>query len=322
MGSVTWPQVPGKRPQNCKLGPKFNAIFMKKHQMFVAALLSSALLPQISQAQVMAPAAPVAANMSEADIKALGEGIAFPYEKLDSVLRETVDKEGNVFYSKIKGRNDLETFVRAVAIADLTKFPKWMVPSDPKDPKSKEKPDQFPELAFYINAYNGLFLKAVGDEYPIRSLGDIKGLDTEKTRVVAGQSYSFADLRRKIAEIDPRALFCLPDGTNAGPRASSGVFRYTGLDQQLNAAISSFVNDVTRVTPPVRLENKVSVSPWMQTVDEYFGTKGGRSKWNGIKSLLVSYTTRNSDQGYLSAGDYQVAFLPADKSVNEARTRP
>jgi hypothetical protein len=298
-----------------------NASFMKKQQLIVAALLSSALMPHIAQAQLTKPAAPAAATMSEADLRALGEGIAFPYEKLDGALRDNVDKEGNVFYSKIKGRNDLETFVRAVAIADMNKFPKWTIPADPKDPKSKDELDRTPELTFYINAYNGLYLKAIADAYPVNSPGEIKNLDTEKSRVVAGQSYSFADLRRKIAEIDPRALFALPDGTKMGPRPSTGAYRYSGLDAQLNDAVSSYVNDITRVAVPVRLQNIVAVSPWLQSVDEWFGGKSNRSKWNGIKTLLMGYTTRNSDQRYFAAGDYQVVFMQPDGSINEALSR-
>jgi hypothetical protein len=294
---------------------------MKKHQFLVAVLLSSPVLSQVSQAQIVAPKAPVAATMSESDLRALGEGIAFPYEKLDNVIRGNVDKEGAVFYSKIKGNNELETFARAVAIADLTKFPVWTVPADPEDPKSKPYPDHSAELTFFINAYNGLFLKAIADAYPVNSPGEIKNLDSAKTRVVAGQNYSFADLRRKIAGMDKRALFALPDGTKSGPRASNSVYRYYGLDAQLNAAVSSFVNDVSRVMPPLRLQNTVTVAPWLGTVDEYFGTKTTRNKWSGIRQILAGYTKRDSDQRYLSSGDYQVVFMPGDGSLNEAISR-
>jgi hypothetical protein len=294
---------------------------MKKHQLFVAVLLSSPVLSQVSQAQIVAPKAPVAATMSESDLRALGEGIAFPYEKLDNVIRGNIDKEGAVFYGKFKGSNELETFARAVAIADLSKFPVWTVAADPEDPKSKSHPDNTAELTFFINAYNGLYLKAIADAYPVSSPAEIKNLDTDKTRVVAGQNYSFAELRRKIAGMDSRALFALPDGTNSGPRASNSVYRYFGLDAQLNAAVSSYVNDVSRVMPPLRLQNTVTVSPWLSTVDEYFSPKTGRNQWNGIRKILAGYTKRDGDQRYLSSGDYQVRFMPADRSLNEAISR-
>lgn len=291
---------------------------MKKQQLLVAVLLASALLPQASQAQIIGKATPPAATLTETDLRALGEGIAFPYELLDNALKDNVDKEGKISYGKIKGSNDLETFVRAVAIADLSKFPKWMIPADPNDPKSVEEPDRTPELTFYINAYNALFLKAITDGYPVGSPTEIKNLDTAKTRTVAGKAYSFADLRKVIAELDPRALFALPDGTNGGPRAAGTAYRYTNLNAQLNGAVNSYINDITRVAPPVRLQNTVMVSPWLQSVDEWFVGKGRRSKWNGIKNVLMGYTTRNSDQRYFAAGDYQVVFMRPDNSINEA----
>ena len=295
---------------------------MKKSPFLIAALLGGALLPAVSNAQVVTPAAPAAAAaLSEADLRALGEGIAFPYEKLDAVLRANVDKEGAVFYAKVRNNNDLDTFVRAVAIADLTKFPEWMLPADPENPKSKATPDRTPQLTFYINAYNGLFLKALADAYPVGSPLQIEGLDTAKTRVVAGKTYSFAELRALIAEMDPRALFALPDGTNSGPRAASGVYRYFGLGEQLNAAISSFVNDLTRVKPPVRLANTVEVSSFLATVDPYFAPQTGRRKWNGIRKVLTGYAKRKSDQSYFSTGDYQVNFSLPDRSINEQLSR-
>lgn len=285
-----------------------------------AVLLPTALSPV--RAQVIAPvAARPAASLSEAEIRALGQGVAFPYELLDKVLRENVNKEGAIFYAKLKGNNDLETFVRAVAIADLNRFPAWKLPADKNNPKAAETLDRTPELMFWINAYNALFIKAIADAYPVKSPTQIKDLDTAKTRVVGGKSYSFAQMRRIIAEMDPRALFALLDGTNSGPRAQSSVFRYVGLGAQLNAVISAFVNDQTRVGPPQRLQNTVAVSPWLLSVDEYFKPKGTRRKLDGIRRILGSYTARDSDQRYFNAGDYQVQAMPANLSLNEQFVR-
>lgn len=298
---------------------------MKKSFFLLAATLSAGALAPLSQAQVITPdakpIAPPAASLSDVQLRALGEGVAFPYEKLDSVLATSVDKEGRIIYSKAKGSNDLDTFVRAVAVADLTKFPQWMIPPDPEDPKAKATPDRSPELIFWINAYNGLFLKTIADAYPVNSPSQIPDLDKAKTRVVAGQTYSFADMRRKIAEIDARALFALPDGTVEGPRAAPGVYRYIGLNEQLNAAARAFVNDITRVTAPNRLQNSVAVSPWLATVDEYFRPDATRRKWEGIRKVLAGYTTRSADRNYFVTGDYEVLFLPSDRTLSEKLTR-
>ncbi|PQV64958.1 Protein of unknown function, DUF547 [Abditibacterium utsteinense] len=298
---------------------------MKKIPFLVAAILGCGAVAPIAWAQEFVvpakPPAKPAASLSETELRGLGEGIAFPYEKLERALAPNVNVEGAVFYAKLKGNNDLETFVRAVAIADMTRFPKWMNPPDPQDPKSTASLDRTPELTFLINAYNGLFFKAIADAYPVNSPAQIKGLDSAKTRRVAGKDVSFAELRRQIATIDPRALFALPDGTNAGPRASSKVYSYLGLGAQLNQAANAYVNDLSRVKSPLRLQNMVEVSPWLATVDEYFAPKTAKRKWNGVRNVLSSYTKRDSDQRYFAAGDYQINFSLENGSVNEQLSR-
>ncbi len=298
---------------------------MKKIPFLLAAALGCSVLPSISFAQeFITPARPApkpAASLSETELRALGEGVAFPYEKLERALTPNINAEGAVFYSKLKGNNDLETFARAVAIADMSKFPTWMNPADPEVPQSKPTPDRAPELTFLINAYNGLFFKAVADAYPVNSPSQIKDLDSAKTRRVAGKDVSFADLRRQIGTLDPRALFALPDGTNSGPRASGKVYSYYGLGAQLNQAITAFVNDFSRVQAPVRLQNTVEVSPWLQGVDEYFAPKSSKRKWNGIRNVLATYTTRNGDQRYFAAGDYQINFALRNSLINEQLSR-
>ncbi len=297
---------------------------MKKPLLFAA--LSLAALPALHPARAQeivtaVPVAPRAAAMTDEQLHGLGEGIAFPYELLERALAPNIDKNGAVFYNKLKGNNDLETFVRAVAVADLTRFPKWMNPPDPNVANSTATPDRTPELTFYINAYNGLFFKAIADAYPINSPGQIKGLMTAKTRRVAGKDTSFAELRKEIAGIDPRALFALPDGTNNGPRATSVAYSYSSLGGQLNRAVQNYVNDLSRVEAPIRLQNTVQVSPWLLSVDEFFAPKGGRNKNNGIRNILATYTARDSDQRYFAAGDYQIKFGLGDASINEQLSR-
>lgn len=295
---------------------------MNKSSLLVATtLLSSALLGSLAQAQVVAPATPPASSLSETDLRNLGEGVAFPYEKLESALKDNVSKDGLIFYAKIKGNNDLETFVRAVAIADMKKFPAWPVPADPEVKDSKDGLDQTAELAFLINAYNALFIKAIADAYPVNGPSLIKDLDTAKTRVVGGVNYSFADLRRKIAEIDPRALFALPDGTNSGPRASMLAYRYLGLNTLLNEVVKGFINDTTRVAVPDRARNVVQVSPFLATVDEFFRAKTSRRKGEGVRNLLAAYTTSGSIQRYFGAGAYQIEYTLTNNTLNEQFTR-
>lgn len=258
-----------------------------------------------------------AAQYSDQELKAMGTGIGFPYELLQGVLKRYVDSKGGVYYLKARGDNDLATFVRAVAIVDLGQFPVFTTPVDVKNAAKGMMPDHSAELTFWINAYNGLRLQAIADRYPGISATQLKQLDAAKTQVVAGQTYSFAQLRQKIGGMDPRALFALMSGTKDGPSAPLSVYRYSSLNQLLTLAVQGFVNDQNKVSPPNRLSNSVEASPFLAEVDPYFKPRGSRRKNSGIREVLSTYTRSGSSRGYFATGDYTVNFSLGDNQLNE-----
>lgn len=273
--------------------------------------------PQPTAPVTSVPLAPVKrSGFSDDEIRALGQGPAFPYSLLDEALSRAVTKTGDVNYNTLQGDDSLNAFVRAVGLADLSQFPVFTE----KDDEGKTVKNRESELTFWINAYNGLFLQTVAKSYPIKMVSQVKDLDTAKTHVVGGKNYSFAEMRQLIAERDPRALFALLDGTRSGPRAPQSAFRFSGLGAQLNAAVKAFVDDTTRVTVPDRLGRAVQVSPWLQTVDPYFKTKVGKRKWDGIRTVLASYVSQGGSRRYFGAGDYEVKFLTAETDINDTIT--
>ncbi len=260
----------------------------------------------------LAPARTAAANLSVEQIRALGQGVAFPYEILNRVLSKVVNKGGQVDYGQAHNSNDLALFVRAVGLAEMDNFPVFKE----QDEKGALMLDERQPLAFYINAYNALFLEAVSQAYPIGNVAEISDLMTKKRRV-AGQEISLTDLRKKIVALDSRALFVLMDGTRMGPRAVNGALLGFNLDSELNAGITSFINDSSRVSTPSRLANEVVVSPWLLTVDDYFQPNKRRRKGDGIKRLLGGYTTDKANQRYFVAGAYTIEYLPAQSGLNQ-----
>ena len=80
---------------------------------------------------------------------------AFSYDDYAAVLKNHVDDAGMVNYKKLKANSErLEAFITAVSRLDPNSYGRW---------KGKEK------IAFWLNAYNALTLKAVIDNYPIKS---------------------------------------------------------------------------------------------------------------------------------------------------------
>ena len=202
--------------------------------------------------------------------------------------------------------------MRAVGEADLNDFPVFKT----KDEKGAEVLDERQPLSFYINAYNGLFLQAVSQAYPVSGVSEISDLYQAKRRV-AGQEMSLDELRKAIVALDSRAVFVLMDGTRMGPRAVNGSILAYNLNNELNAGIKSYVNDPLRVTPPSRLANEVTVSPWLLSVDDYFQPTKRRRKGDGIKELLKGYTSDKANQRYFGAGAYTIEYAPAQNQLNQ-----
>lgn len=258
-----------------------------------------------------------AANYTDDQLRAMGTGVAFPYELLDVVLRRYVSSKGEMYFLKAKGDNDLDTFARAVAIADLGQFPVFTTPKDRDDPNKGTYQDSSAELTFWINAYNGLRLKAIADLYPVSSLSQLKDFDTAKTQTVAGKKYSFVELRDKIGKMDPRALFAITSGTEDGPSIPISVFRFSRLSEQLDLAAKSFINDPNKVTTPDRLANKVQVSPYLKEVDPYFAAKSSRRKFEGVRQVLGTYSASSVSRNYFVTGEYTINFTLNNDKLNE-----
>lgn len=265
------------------------------------------------------PAAP-AAPATENKPTEFPQGILFPYSLLDYALNGNVDKAGHVNYLAIKNNEGLKLFVQAVASADLSKFPvltrRETVTDKLGQESEKTSEDHSAELVFWINAYNGLVLHTIAQAYPISTPDNIPDFDTAKTHRVAGQDYSFAELRKKIAALDPRAFFALTDGTVGGPRLSQTAYRLVGLDTALNQDVGLFVSDPTNVQLLI-INKEATLSPLLLEADEYFRTKAAGGKYAGIRRLLADYSIVGSNKRYFNTNsDTDFKFMRAQRALN------
>jgi len=246
------------------------------------------------------------------------QGILFPYSLLDAATNGNIDENGNINYLQIKGNASLNEFIDAVAHADVTQFPTFDVQiTDPKTGRvSKTVTDHSAELVFWINAYNGCVIHTIAEQYPINSIDKIKDFDTAKTHVVAGEKYSFEELREKIQQFDPRALFTLISGTKSGVLPAKDAYRFTNLNANLDAAVRAFVNNPNNVTIN-RIQNQVSVNEYFKQFNDAFKPKNSRRQWGGIRYLLSAYTDRGSDQRYLTNSEYEIDFTVVKHDLND-----
>ncbi len=246
------------------------------------------------------------------------QGILFPYSLLDAATHGNIDDYGNINYLQIKDNTSLAQFIDAIAHADLTQFPTFDVQvTDPKTGRvTKTITDRSAELVFWINAYNGSLIYTITQHYPIKSIDNIKDFDTAKTHVIAGEKYSFEELRKKIQEFDPRALFTLISGTKGGVLPAKDAYRFTNLNANLDAAVRLFINDPNNVSIN-RIQNTVTLNEYFKQFNDAFKPKNSRRQWGGIRYLISAYTERGSDQRYLTNSEYQIEFAVVKHDLND-----
>lgn len=282
-----------------------------------AALILSTPVAHAQDTGGATPAPKVAQTLEERFPEGVPQGIFFPYPLLSQALEGKMDKNGNINYLELKGNANLAMFVRALETADLKQFPVHTVKVvDPKKGKETTRESRAAELTFWINAYNAHVLKAVSDAYPVKSPYDIKDLDTAKTRLVAGQTFSLKEMREKITAMDKRAFFALTDGTSGGPLLPmTGVYWYSDLDAHLDNAAASFVRNNRNVEVNT-IQKYAIISENLRLADTLFKQGAGRDRWSGIRNVLALYS-EGYNRKFFTAQHYDIRFVPANKSLND-----
>jgi hypothetical protein len=247
--------------------------------------------------------------------KVHGQGIIFPHYLLDRALEPNVDKTGRVNYAALKGDKNLVEYLQAVATADLSKFPVLPGAPKPDDKDAKPTENRNPEMVFWINAYNAHILNRLANAYPINSPDEIKDLDTAKIHRVAGQDWSLREMRKKIASFDPRALFTLTNGALGGPLLQAVSYRFAGIDQQLENAVQTFVDDPRNVEL-LRINNRVTLNSYFSEFNEAFAPNTDPKRMLGVRFLLSSYSRRRGERSYFTTNDYSIDTKKSDRALN------
>ena len=109
------------------------------------------------------------------------------------------------------------------------------------------------QFAFWANLYNALTLDVVLSAYPVKSIRDIdispglfsNGPWGKKLVKIEGTMLSLDDIEHKILRIvfrDPRVHFAVNCASIGCPNLQKHAFSGRKLNQQLNAAASSYIN--------------------------------------------------------------------------------
>lgn len=205
----------------------------------------------------------------------------------NDILKEYVKSDG-VKYKALKANAGDVAKLHSVTDAIATKTPEG---------------DRSTKMAFHLNAYNAWILRAVIDNYPMKSILDVKK-DFFKTYPikVSGRDMSLDSLENEIIRKtykDARIHFAVNCASASCPPLHNEAFEATTLDKTLNDLTTKFINSPTGVRVSY---GKPKVSKLFEWFKEDFGNP----------TAFINQYRRKKINGDLAYQDY-------GWTLNEAR---
>lgn len=241
----------------------------------------------------------------------------FSYEPYARVLAGYVNEQGLVDYTSLQAhRDDLDAFTRHLADLEPQTFAQWSQPE---------------KLAFWINAYNALTLKAVVDHYPVKSIKDIGSVFVsvwdKLTFPVMGEELTLNHIEHEVLRkefSEPRIHLAINCASVGCPPLLDIPWQADSLETQFVESAKAFLSDPSKF----RIDQaaaRVYLSPIFKWFgDDFMGNYGSdlelrglSDKENAVIAFLATYTGP-SDQAFLRAGPYRVKYLGYDWSLNES----
>lgn len=247
-----------------------------------------------------------------------------PYEDYAAVLTTYVNQQGMVNYRSLKASPQrLNFFLAGLAAMAPDLYQKW---------DDKEK------IAFWINAYNALTLKAIIDHYPIRasffkgfvyprnSIRQIPGVWDTLRFPVMKKKMTLDDIEHEVLRKEfnePRIHLALVCAAMGCPPLRAEPYEGAKLDRQLDDQARVFLANPQKFRID-RSQGKV----YLSSIFKWFGgdflkTFGTDQAFQGFspeeRAVLnfVSQYFEPGDRDYLLQGKYTLVYLDYDWFLNE-----
>ncbi|MFW6162668.1 MAG: DUF547 domain-containing protein [Planctomycetota bacterium] len=249
---------------------------------------------------------------------------SFGYGDYAAVLKSFVNEEHLVDYKGLKAKPaQLDSF-----LTRLTRLRR----EDYEDWGKKE------QVAFWVNAYNGMVLKIIISHYPIQSswtksliypknsIRQIGGAFDDIEHTIMGQTMTLDDiehgtLRKKFNE--PRIHFALVCAAMSCPPLRREPYMAARLDAQLDDQARQFLRGPKGLRINRRRERVYLSSIFKWFGEDFIKTHGTSARFRGhsekVRAVLnfASRHVRGATRQYLTTADYGVRYLDYDWSLNE-----
>jgi hypothetical protein len=128
-------------------------------------------------------------------------------------------------------------------------------------------------LAYWINVYNAFTVKLIIDNYPVKSIKDIKDPWGKKFFTVGNKKYSLEDVEHEILRKmnEPRIHFAINCASFSCPNLLNEAFEAATLEKQLSTVTKSFLADTSKNTLTAK---KITISEIFNWFASDFKTKG------------------------------------------------
>ena len=193
---------------------------------------------------------------------------AIDHKQWNNLLQKNVSTNGKVNYKGFKkDEKELQSYLN------------YLSKNLPNKSASKNA-----VLAYWINVYNAFTVKLIIDNYPTKSIKDIKDPWSKKFFTLGTKKYSLEEVEHEILRKmnEPRIHFAIVCASYSCPNLSNEAFTEANLEKKLIMASKSFVNDKTKNTIT---KDKVEIS-------KIFDWFSGDFKTNGtVVDFLNKYST-------------------------------
>lgn len=250
----------------------------------------------------------------------------FDYDHYAVVLKHHVDKTGMVNYKNLKTEpQQLQTFVTALTALDANTYKNW-----------SEKQ----QITFWLNTYNGLTLKVIIDNYPIKSsffrsrvypknsIRQIAGVWDKITFSVMARKLTLGHIEHEILRKkfdEPRIHMALVCAAMGCPPLRNEPYLAAQLDQQLDGQSRRFLSNVEKF----RIDQKngvIYLSPIFKWFAEDFVNKYAPNKNIGsyerntsaVLNFIAAYLPK-SQADFVLKGNFKIKYLKYDWSLNEQK---
>ncbi|GAA4949337.1 hypothetical protein GCM10023314_23330 [Algibacter agarivorans] len=150
------------------------------------------------------------------------------------LLQKYVSNKGHVNYKGLKNnRNALLNYITVLG------------KNTPNDLWTKAD-----KLAYWINAYNAFTIDLILQNYPVKSIKDIKNPWKQRLWKLGSKWYNLEEIEHQILRKmdEPRIHFAIVCASFSCPKLQNEAFTASNIESQLTLATTEFLNDSARNT--------------------------------------------------------------------------